>query len=199
MALRRPKIKLTTILTFAAGAVLVAGAAVLAQAPHRAAEVANATRATPAATSAVTPAPVVAPAATSQPAVAGAATQAPSASSAPVAKLAAQPAAPAATPAPTLAADTITLTLIDPDGTFHYTVRLLPGTDACSVLIQAKNEGKISFVDIDYSYLATLHSAYVRQINSYANNWTVKLNGVSPKGCSLVSPQPNDNVTWRYQ
>jgi hypothetical protein len=88
---------------------------------------------------------------------------------------------------------------VSPAGTANFTVRLIPGADACSVLSEAKAEGLINSLDIDYSYLKTLHSAYVREINGYADHWTVKVNGVAPLGCSLVSPTKNDNVTWRYQ
>lgn len=199
MSLRLPKPKLTPILISIVALSGLAGAAALTRAPHQSATIAGIIRPSvnPAPSASATPAPAEARvSATSQPAVAGAATQAQVPAAKAVAAAAATPAIPAPTPAPSI----VNLTLIAPTGTTNFTVKLIPGADACTVLKQAKSEGKISFLDIDDSYLNTsLKSAYVRQINSFANNWTVKVNGVAPRGCSLVHPQHQDNVTWRYQ
>jgi len=130
------------------------------------------------------------PEASANPVVAGAATTAPHAAST-------KPAASTPTPVPPVT-NAVTLQLIDPAGTFTYGVHLLAGADACTILTEAKSEGDLASVTIDNSYLSTLHSAYVREINGFENNWTVKVNGIAPQGCSLVSLKNNDNVTWRF-
>jgi hypothetical protein len=203
MASGRSPIQRRTAMFVIAGTVLIGGAALLARAPHYGLALTGAARPTQTVTATASATPTLAegaPVSPGQPAVAGAATQAPATTAATLSKTpaagkgAAQ--APAATPAP---AQVVQLTLVDPDGKFNYSVRLIPGSDACTVLNEAKAEGKIASVDIDYSYMSSLHSAYVRQINNFANNWTVKVNGTAPKGCSLASPGANDQITWRYQ
>jgi len=204
MATGRPQINRSTAVFVIVGTVMLGGAAMITRTPHTGVALTGAARPTPmvtataSATLAPSGSPSATPAAAGQPTVAGAATQAAGAPKAtPAPGKGAVPAsaqAPAPQPAPQ-----VRLTLIDPDGTFDFNVRLQPGADACTVLNQAQAEGKISYVNIDYSYLSSLHSAYVRQINSYTNNWTVTVNGVAPRGCSLVSPAANDQITWRYQ
>lgn len=194
MVQRPPRSKLFSAIIVAAALAVLGGAGMLARAPHysQARDLPRPTASTAPSTPGSMLATSTEPA--SAPAVAGAATTAPNA-------ITPQPGAAKTptTPTPTIAS-TINLTLIDPDGTFNYIVRLSPDADACTVLEQARTEGKISSLDIDYSYLKThLKSAYVRSINTFTNNWTVKVNGTAPLGCSLVRPQNNDNVTWRYQ
>ncbi|HEY4526271.1 MAG TPA: DUF4430 domain-containing protein [Candidatus Paceibacterota bacterium] len=93
---------------------------------------------------------------------------------------------------------TVFLQIIDPDGTSNFEVNLNPGDDLCANLVEAKAEGKIKALLIDDSYLATFGSRYVREINGYSNNWTVEVNGVVPKGCSLYKPKAGDQIIWRF-
>lgn len=94
---------------------------------------------------------------------------------------------------------TINLQLKSPAGSSQYAVKLIAITDACTILTAARDQGYVKSVTIDNSYLSTLKSAYVREINGYYNNWTFKVNGASPKGCSLASITTGDTVVWEYQ
>ncbi|QQR52645.1 DUF4430 domain-containing protein [bacterium] len=93
----------------------------------------------------------------------------------------------------------VNLQLKSPAGSSQYIVKLMAITDACTILIAARDQGYVKSVTIDNSYLSTLKSAYVREINGYYNNWTFKVNGASPKGCSLASITTGDTVVWEYQ
>lgn len=134
--------------------------------------------------------PSLTPTASSHPVVAGAATTAP--------KPVAAPAHPA-TPQPPTPVATALLTLSEPDGITAYTIDLAHVTNACDILTAAHAQGKLRSVTLDSAYFSTLHSTYVREINGYANNWTVKVNGASPKGCSLATVTKGDSVVWTYQ
>jgi len=90
------------------------------------------------------------------------------------------------------------VTIVQPNGTARFEVKLNTGDDLCAGLMEAKAEGKISSPLIDYSYLETFGSLYIREINGYSNNWTVEVNGVKPQGCSLHKPQPGDSIIWRF-
>jgi hypothetical protein len=101
---------------------------------------------------------------------------------------------------PAAQAPVIGLSIITPTGTSTFKIAYASGADACQILEQARQEGKISALDIDYSTVkSSLRSAYVRQINTFTNGWTFKVNGVSPEGCSLSHPAVNDQIIWRYQ
>lgn len=93
----------------------------------------------------------------------------------------------------------VNLRLNSPAGQFTYSIKATTVTDACNILTAAHDQGLIKTVTIDDSYRAVLKSAYVREINGYYNNWTFKVNGVSPKGCSLASVKTGDTVLWEYQ
>ena len=69
---------------------------------------------------------------------------------------------------------------------------------ACDVLQKAKDAGKLKSVTFDDSYMATMHSRYISEINGFANNWTFTVNGSSPLGCSLSQPKPNDTIVWKF-
>ncbi|HEY4516443.1 hypothetical protein A3C18_03765 [Candidatus Kaiserbacteria bacterium RIFCSPHIGHO2_02_FULL_54_11b] len=88
--------------------------------------------------------------------------------------------------------------LSDPDGVSNFEVNLNPGDDLCANLVEAKAEGKIRSLLIDDSYLATFGSRYVREINGYSNNWTVKVNETRPEGCSLYKPKAGDYIEWKF-
>lgn len=201
MLLGRFQRRLISTASFGVAAMCLFGAGVLTISPHRATTISPTAKPTPGAVAAMPVAalPPSARASMATPAVLGAiATPTPRT---PAIPSSAKPeAAPIAVVTPAALPKTVTLTLIEPDGTTAFSVRLLDGADACSVLEEAKAEGKLTELSIDYSYLKTsLKSAYVRSINSFANNWTVKVNNVSPEGCSFAKPGNNDNVTWRYQ
>lgn len=198
------QLKISSVIIALAVATGLGAAAVVATAPSQSIARAPVTPApspqtqasTPTQSSAIgtSPAPVSAapPAATTQPTVAGAATR----PTTPAPKAPTLSSAPAPTPAPQTL---ITLALSIQGRESSFQLALTSGMDACTVLEKAEAEGKIASVTLDYSYMPTLRSAYVREINGYENNWTVKVNGVSPRGCSLVNLKSGDNVTWRFQ
>lgn len=92
----------------------------------------------------------------------------------------------------------VNIQISEPDGNFSFSVTLQSGDDLCSSLSRAKDEGKIRSLNVDDSYMSTFGSSYVREINGYQNNWTVSVNGESPKGCSLYKPNPGDNISWKF-
>ncbi len=108
------------------------------------------------------------------------------------------PPAPAPTPPPSLTTAIVSVTIITPNPTSNFTVLLEDGFNVCDVLIKAKNEGKISSLTLDDSYLSTYKSLYVYEINGFANNWTFTVNGESPLGCSLYFPKDKDTIVWKF-
>lgn len=112
----------------------------------------------------------------------------------------AAPPTPASTPAATsVPAPMIKLAVSSPEGQFSYALPASEVTNACDALTAAKNHGYLRSVTLDNSYQSTLHSAYVREINGYENNWTFKVNGSAPRGCSLALVTKGDTVSWSYQ
>ncbi|MGH7203409.1 MAG: DUF4430 domain-containing protein [Candidatus Levyibacteriota bacterium] len=106
---------------------------------------------------------------------------------------------PTATPVPTSQpTSTVSLQIQDPAGTSSFTVTLKTGANVCDVLQETKDEGKISSIIFDDSYMSTLHSRYVNEINGFKNNWTFTINGTTPLGCSLANPKPNDTIVWKF-
>lgn len=106
---------------------------------------------------------------------------------------------PTLTPTPTVVANAVNLQIQTPDGTSTFTVTLKDGADVCGVLQTAKDEGKINSLTIDDSYLSSLGSRYVYEINGYKNNWTFTVNGeFSNVGCSQKFPKPNDIIVWKF-
>ncbi|MGI8420225.1 MAG: DUF4430 domain-containing protein [Candidatus Levyibacteriota bacterium] len=104
-----------------------------------------------------------------------------------------------ATPLPTpQLANTVSLQIQDPAGTSSFTVTLKAGANVCDVLQETIDEGKITSVTFDDSYMSTLHSKYVTEINGFKNNWTFTINGTTPLGCSLANPKPNDTIVWKF-
>jgi hypothetical protein len=92
----------------------------------------------------------------------------------------------------------VTLGIIFPSEALNLSEEIEDGMNVCDLLTQTKNEGKIQSLAIDNSYLSTLKSAYVYEINGYKNNWTFTVNGASPKGCSLSFPKPGDVIVWKF-
>ena len=70
--------------------------------------------------------------------------------------------------------------------------------NVCDVLKKAKDLGKISSLALDDSYMSNMNSLYVREMNGLSNNWTFKVNGNSPLGCSLYQVKPNDQIVWKF-
>src|SRR4029078_2639744 len=95
-------------------------------------------------------------------------------------------------PTPTNSINHVSLQITTPDVTSLDSVTLKDGADVCDVLQEAKDEGKISSLTLDDSYMSSLHSKYVKEMNGRSDNWTFKLNNDSPLGCSLAHPKPND-------
>ena len=98
----------------------------------------------------------------------------------------------------TPAEHTVHMTIVAPDGTSEFEVDLRDGEDLCENIEEAKSEGHIRSLTMDNSYLETFGSRYVREINGYSNNWTVEVNGVGPKGCSLYEPKAGDTIIWTF-
>ncbi len=80
-------------------------------------------------------------------------------------------------------------------------VSLDEGSNQCNVLSNAKDQGKIS--SLDMRYISSLGTNGVYKINGIGKDnaiwWVYKVNGASPsQGCSLVKANNNDNVDWEY-
>lgn len=87
---------------------------------------------------------------------------------------------------------------IDSGGTSSNTVNFKTGMDACTILTEAKNEGKIKSVTL--VYYSSFQSDYVKELNGQTDNWTFEYNGTSPPvGCSKVPLHPGDTVSWSYK
>jgi hypothetical protein len=107
--------------------------------------------------------------------------------------------APASTPVPTPWPQ-VTLDLTIGAASSSYPLRLLSGANACTILYEAKNEGKITSVTISDQYVSSLGSLYVEEINGF-QNWNYSVNGGKspPWGCSNPkAPQINagDTIHW---
>ena len=90
----------------------------------------------------------------------------------------------------------IHMQIAEPDGTLNFSLPVRG--NVCDELTEAKNEGKIHSVTFDSSYMGSMHSLYVKEINGYTNNWTFTVNEQSPQGCSLVLPKAGDNIVWKF-
>lgn len=102
------------------------------------------------------------------------------------------------TPSPTPNSQQVNLQIQLPTSTITTTLPLKSNTNVCDVLQEAKDQNKITSLTFDDSYLSMMHSRYVKEINGYQNNWTFTVNGASPLGCSLSTPQPNDTIVWKF-
>ncbi|MEK7570772.1 MAG: DUF4430 domain-containing protein [Patescibacteria group bacterium] len=102
------------------------------------------------------------------------------------------------TPTPTSTVATATLEIQDPTASSRFPIEITNGMNVCDLLQKAKDTGKIVSVTFDDSYMASLNSRYVVEINGYQNNWTFTVNGSSPLGCSLTHPKPNDTIVWKF-
>lgn len=97
-------------------------------------------------------------------------------------------------PSPSPAAQIVN---IDVQGS-GFTVEISGDLNVCQVMQRARDQGKISSLTLDDSYMSSMNSQYVREINGMSNNWTFKVNGNSPLGCSLYQVKPNDQIVWKF-
>ena len=102
------------------------------------------------------------------------------------------------TPTPIISSQDVTIQITEPDGTFTFQVDLHNGNTVCDILQTAKSEGKIKSLTFDSSYMSSLHSLYIKEMNGFSDNWTFTVNGSSPLGCSLINPKPNDSIEWKF-
>ncbi|MBI2033216.1 MAG: hypothetical protein HYT10_02005 [Candidatus Levybacteria bacterium] len=100
-------------------------------------------------------------------------------------------------PIPTTS-DEFTVELFTPDGNGSFTVKFRENSTPCSILTDAKNEGKIRSVTITH-YDAPLNSDYVKEINGFSDNWTFSINSeTKPMGCSQYILGKGNTVIWKY-
>jgi len=94
--------------------------------------------------------------------------------------------------------DIINLEINGPEGNNKFTSNYKDGTNPCSILNDAKNEGTIRSVTILH-YGAPLNSDYVKEINGFSDNWNFAIDGSGkPSGCSNYILDKNSTVTWKY-
>lgn len=97
-----------------------------------------------------------------------------------------------------VSANTITLQITEPDGNFSYTLDFQNNSNPCSILTEAKSNGKIRSLTISH-YGPPLNSDYVKEINGYSDSWNFAINGtIEPSGCSNYSLDPGNSVLWKY-
>lgn len=97
-------------------------------------------------------------------------------------------------PSPSPAVQTVN---VDVQGS-GFTVEVSGDLNVCQVMQRARDQGKISSLTLDDSYMSSMNSQYVREMNGMSNNWTFKVNGNSPLGCSLYQVKPNDQIAWKF-
>ncbi len=110
--------------------------------------------------------------------------------------------APSPSPSPSLSptplVSQINVQIKTPDTNSAFSLQIEDGINACDLMTKAKNEGKISSLTLDDSYLATFHTLLVKEINGLKDNWTFTVNGESPMGCSLVNLKDKDQIIWEF-
>ncbi len=104
-----------------------------------------------------------------------------------------------ASTAETLPSSLVNMKIITPEGESNFSVKLISGQNACDNLYEAKAEGKIKSLTIKDTYLESMGSLYVYEINGYKNNWILSSNAKSSSvGCSKVLPKAGDVVEWKF-
>jgi hypothetical protein len=94
--------------------------------------------------------------------------------------------------------DIINLEINGSEGKNKFTLNYKDGTNPCSILNDAKNDGKIRSLTILH-YGAPLNSDYVKEINGFSDNWNFSIDGSGkPSGCSNYILNKNSTVTWKY-
>lgn len=104
---------------------------------------------------------------------------------------------PISTPTP-IPVNSINIEIKTPQSDTNFDLQIEDGINACDGLVKAKNEGKISSLGLDDSYLSTFNTLLVREINGLSNYWVFTVNGKSPMGCSLVSLHNHDQIVWEF-
>jgi hypothetical protein len=187
MAFRPRKSVLKQLLLAALGLMVVGGLVLAALPSHKPLTVRPAVQ--------LARSPTIAPSASPQ--VAGDATAAPTPTpGTAISNSSSKPALRQSTPTPTPAPQ-VTLQLLINHVTTSFGLPLASPQDACSILGEAKAEGKITSYTL--TYYPSYQSDYVSEINGLKDNWTFKLNGsLPPVGCSKVPLQVGDTVTWQF-
>lgn len=83
------------------------------------------------------------------------------------------------------------------NNTINFSVEIKEGMNVCEILQKAKDNGNISSLIFNDSFMSTFHSLFVTEINGESGNWVFTVNGTSPLGCSLSQPSANDNIVWK--
>lgn len=104
------------------------------------------------------------------------------------------PAGGSPSPSPTPSIQTVS---VEVQGS-SFTLEISGDLNVCQVMQRARDQGKISSLTLDDSYMSSMNSQYVREMNGMSNNWTFKVNGSSPLGCSLYQVKPNDQIVWKF-
>ena len=98
---------------------------------------------------------------------------------------------------PTQAAKLVNVEITAGGNTSSFSLEFTNSINVCDVLEKARNEGKITSLTIDDSYMKTFNSKYVKELNGYKDNWTFTVNGNSPLGCSLYNVNDGDSIVWK--
>ena len=113
---------------------------------------------------------------------------------------------PKATPTPTItpkptsnASNAVTIHIVQPNITQEFSVASGDHTDACAILLQAKNENPGKITSLDIVTYPQNNSKYLRELNGFADNWKYTVNGTSPdKDCSQMIVKPYDIIQWKF-
>lgn len=99
---------------------------------------------------------------------------------------------------PTQISAAVEVTISQPDGTSTFNIAWHEGMNVCDVIKQAKAAGHITSLTLDESYIASMKSPYIYEINGYKDNWVFEVNGKPTLGCALVTIEQDDHVMWKY-
>lgn len=103
---------------------------------------------------------------------------------------------PIPTSEPTINVLQVNLEIKNGDSSSNFSIGISENMNVCDVLSKARDEGKISSVSFDDSYMETFKSKFVTEINGIKSNWVFKVNGTSPLGCSLYTVKNSDKIEW---
>lgn len=105
---------------------------------------------------------------------------------------------PSPTPTPTPVLSLVNVEIKEPNQAFTFSLNIIDGLDACQMLQQAKDEGRINSLTLDDRYLTSFNTLLVKEINGFQDNWVFTVNGTSPMGCSLINLHGQDRIVWEY-
>lgn len=97
---------------------------------------------------------------------------------------------------PTINVSQVNLDIKNGGSASNFSIGISENMNVCDVLSKARDEGKISSVVFDDSYMETFKSRFVKEIHGIAGNWVFKVNGISPLGCSLYTVKNSDKIEW---